>query len=360
MGYLELKKVDKELCDIEKDLNFYSFLNPLNREKEKDKFFSYIEEGKVYNPTFEYPDKSFQPYYKKLGTLLEKVGEKTNLGKLFVDKIKYIRKKISMICASDYEFPVISKRLYGGITEDVIEEAREILKSHSRSFGDERVTPEEMAKQLKKELQEYNLNWDVTISSKIVPKISILSNVETVNINKKYNYTKEELERLKVHEMVHILRGVNGAMQPWKIFKHGLARYEETEEGLAICTESIAGKLKRDKRQLRIYAGRLLSINYGLNNSFYKTFCNLRNYFSPYMAYRLTERVKRGLKNTKNKGAFTKDRYYLTGWRKVENFMSQGNLDTLYVGKIGLEHVNIIEELIHEGILKYPKYKLRI
>lgn len=308
-----LKEIDEKLFQLEKDLDFYSFINPINSEEEKKVFFSHIENGQVYNPRFNYKKSNLSFYRRKLNNLLDKIDNGNLLEKLFIDKITYMQKKLDMLGASDHEFSSISIDLYGGITKSLVDKAKRILTVYPQGSEEEKIAPCEMVKQLKMELQIYSLKWEVKLNSEIISKISILPNSETVYVNVNYSYTEAEVERLKIHEMVHILRAVNGNLQSWKIFKNGLDRYEETEEGLAVWTESEKGKLDFDKRQVRVYAGKLLAIYYGLHSSFYNTFCKIKKYFSSKMAYRLTERTKRGLKNTKIKGAFTKDSHYLRG-----------------------------------------------
>jgi len=146
-------------------------------------------------------------------------------------------------------------------------------------------------------------------------------------------------------------------VQPWEVFRHGLGGYEETEEGLAVYAEDITGMLKLNPFQLKIYAGRALAVDLALKNSFYETFCKLKKYFSPVIAYRLSERVKRGINKAIKKGALTKDFYYLSGWDKVKRYVEKdrGDLEILYTGKIGLEDTKIIRDLIQKGVIIKPE-----
>ncbi|MFH1305108.1 MAG: tyrosine/phenylalanine carboxypeptidase domain-containing protein, partial [Candidatus Omnitrophota bacterium] len=165
-------------------------------------------------------------------------------------------------------------------------------------------------------------------------------------------------ERLKVHEVkVHIYRGVNGNEQPFKIFRDGLAGYDETEEGLAILAEEAAGCFESDTRQMKLYAGRAMAADCCLKGSFHDTFVKLREFFPDELAYRLTERGKRGLKDTSANGGFPRDFHYISGGVKVRQYVeNHGSLSILYVGKIGLEDVDSVRSLLDRGILKRPKH----
>ena len=65
-------------------------------------------------------------------------------------------------------------------------------------------------------------------------------------------------------------------------------------------------------------------------------------------AFMVTMRVYRG-------GGLTKDACYLRGLCKVLAYLAKGGeLAPLFVGKIGIEHVPIVRELMWRGVLKEP------
>ena len=56
--------------------------------------------------------------------------------------------------------------------------------------------------------------------------------------------------------------------------------------------------------------------------------------------------MKRGIHDTTNPGGFLKDHAYLWGRMLVEEYVvAGGDLEPLYVGKIGLEHLSDVHEL---------------
>lgn len=56
-------------------------------------------------------------------------------------------------------------------------------------------------------------------------------------------------------------------------------------------------------------------------------------------------------------GGYTKYFVYKDGFKKVSSFLNDGNsIETLFTGKIGLEDVNLIQELNNVGFFTKPKY----
>ena len=98
-------------------------------------------------------------------------------------------------------------------------------------------------------------------------------------------------------------------------------------------------------------AGRVLATEAMVNGgSFIDTFTSLTkdNNFSEKVAYNITMRIYRG-------GGLPKDAIYLAGLIHVMEYLkNDGNLDILYAGKFNIEHIGLIEELMHRNILKTP------
>jgi len=353
-----LGEIDYNISKIEAKINTYLSFNAINKDKEKDTFLSCLDKNIIYNPKYRYRIRILKGFENQLKDLLHKLNSNDKLESLFRCKIEYILLKLELLKADDDSFTDTSIKLYGLPSSQVLAKAKNILENDtSFKFSKENIKPKIMAQVLRDELKNYNINWRIIEVRNIIPKISISAYNNKILINSNINYTEGEIQRLRVHEMVHVLRAVNGKLQGWDIFKNGLGYYDETEEGLAVYAADISGKLNLDPDRLKVYAGRVLAINIGLENSFYDTFSKLRAYFSLDLAYRLTERAKRGMKDTSRKGVFTKDFYYISGWGKVKEFIeNKGNLDTLYIGKIGLEDVKIAESLLSENVLVKPRY----
>ena len=150
------------------------------------------------------------------------------------------------------------------------------------------------------------------------------------------------------HEIgTHVLTYHNGRRQPLQLLHGGMANYEPLQEGLAVLAEFLVGKL--DRGRLRQLAGRVLAVH-GLSEgaSFTETFRELtrRHGFGERPAFDITLRVHRG-------GGFTKDAVYLRGLARLLQYLADGgDLERLYLGKIALEDVALIEELQWRQVLQ--------
>ncbi|MFH1847173.1 MAG: tyrosine/phenylalanine carboxypeptidase domain-containing protein [Candidatus Omnitrophota bacterium] len=356
---MNLHEIDKRLSGIIKDINFYSLLTPTNQYEEKQKFFKKHRNGQGYNPVFLYRKHDLTVYLKSLETLKAKLDTQDQLERLFKEKMDFAIGQIRLLQSEDHAFTEISAELYGIPDKVCLEEAGNILEKISTTgyvFPDETVTPCEMAVIFQKNLGIAGIDWEVILSDKIIPKITVSGKDKRVYINSRINYTREEVQRLKVHEIdVHVYRGANGDIQPFWIFREGLAGYDETEEGLAIILEEMSGCLRIDNRQEKIYAARALSVEYSIEGAFYDVFIRLKDFFPEEIAYRMAERTKRGLTDTSLSGGFTKDFHYMSGWRKLRKYAEEKkDIKILYTGKIGVEHVEIVEALISSKVLSPP------
>jgi len=61
-------KSDKRLWGLDKKIDIYNYLNPINSEEEKNKFLKEYESGNYYNPQFKYEifDKNIELLYNEL------------------------------------------------------------------------------------------------------------------------------------------------------------------------------------------------------------------------------------------------------------------------------------------------------
>lgn len=108
---------------------------------------------------------------------------------------------------------------------------------------------------------------------------------------------------------------------------------------------------------IKRYSARVIAANYSVKSSFHDIFDELVKYFSPADAFTIVQRVKRGIIDTGIPGGYTKDFVYMEGFQKVGSFLKDGNsIEILFTGKIGLEDVDLVQELIDQGILMKPKY----
>jgi uncharacterized protein (TIGR02421 family) len=351
-----LSEADEIICNSEL-LFSYRLLRPINLLSEQKRFF----QDENYNPVFEYLQlpKELEATIVKLRKLeLPNNAE----GQLLDQKKKEVLKKLEMIqnLGDSEKFTQLATKSYGIPNKTTINSAELLIKEVANNLPSKTLSAEEGVQLLKQALEEYQIpNWNVE-AIELVSSALVEHSTKTLYLDKDQKYSKDFIKRLTVHEIgTHILRRENGEQQKYKIFTLGLADYYPTEEGLAAYHELLSGLASR--RDMRNYALRALAVNYALENSFSSTYKYLRSLgLGKKISFNLTLRVKRGLINTKEPGAFTKDHIYYTGFLKVKTFAeNEGKLEDLYVGKIGVEHVEFLKQF--EWLKKpkyYPKLKL--
>jgi uncharacterized protein (TIGR02421 family) len=152
------------------------------------------------------------------------------------------------------------------------------------------------------------------------------------------------------HEVgTHLLTYFNGRQQPLQQMFAGFACYEELQEGLAVLAEYLAGGLTPTR--LRTLACRVLGVQALVEGrSFVETYHLLHDEhrMAPRSAFMTTLRIYRG-------GGLTKDAIYLRGLKELLAYLAQEHdLEPLYVGKIALAHVPLVQELRRRGIVGPP------
>ena len=163
-------------------------------------------------------------------------------------------------------------------------------------------------------------------------------------------FRADRVEPLLHHEIgTHVVTYQNGARQPLSLLRVGLPGYDETQEGLAVLAEYLAGGL--DPRRLRVLAARVVAVDKMLTGAgFLEIFESLRaDYRIPSRtAWSIATRVVVG-------GGSVKDAIYLRGITRILDALAEGGgLDVLFVGKMALDHIPLIQDLLDRDVLKEP------
>lgn len=245
----------------------------------------------------------------------------------------------------------ISKSLYGAPSTKLVKLAQNIARQPVPTDTSSTVSVKSIQASLQRAIKAYGIRgWNVVLSNK--PVIDVAVEKKEIHIPRRRSLTRNELTRICVHEInAHVLTAENGYLQPFAIFAHGFAGYQETQEGLAIYLES---KLSSDlaAASLRFHAGKVIAVDSMLHDqNFVKTFNIMCSYnYSKDQAWSFTYRAYRG-------GGFTKDYIYLSGFYKIKRFLAQGGkLPDLYVGKIALSDLPLIRKLLRQKLIKPPHY----
>ncbi len=161
-------------------------------------------------------------------------------------------------------------------------------------------------------------------------------------------FRADRVEPLLHHEIgTHVVTYLNGARQPLTLLTIGLPGYDETQEGLAVLAEYLTGGL--DPRRLRVLAARVLAVDRMLaGDGFLEIFESLRGDYSipARTAWSIATRVVVG-------GGSAKDAIYLRGISRILDALAEGStLDALLVGKLALDHIPLVQDLLDRGVLQ--------
>ncbi|MBF0444976.1 MAG: DUF1704 domain-containing protein [Magnetococcales bacterium] len=243
--------------------------------------------------------------------------------------------------------------MFGNVDDELAKLALSILvqvPAKTRTPRSKSITARELAQHAEEEIRHYRgINPDFLVSAQIredLPNGFLVSKNELF-IGNKTKLPAQRLEALLQHEIgVHLLTWFNGQTQPFKLLSHGLAGYEELQEGLAVLAEYLVGGLVGSR--LRILAARVIAIRALVSGAeFIDVFKILHNDhgFSRQVAFHVAMRVYRG-------GGLTKDLVYLRGLDWLLKYLGKGgDIEPLWIGKIGYRHIPFIQELRWRKVL---------
>lgn len=352
-----LLDIDKHIDALVKQIELLSYVNPLNIEEEKARFFS---SKYLTDPVFNYPSIDFDRFklHRKLfESDLESI-EDAEISKLYEDIIYQYSGLIQCIetVGTDKKFYYNCLHCFGTPTENDVENAKFILHFEDEDKGIPKFQPKYSAVEAELFFKSFSENYDFSYSIKHSDKISaiamVLNNIKTLVLNTNHTYSDNEIAVLTNHEIgVHMVTTMNGLLHPLKIFSHGFPNNEETQEGLAVFAEYMSNNLTI--KRLKELAYRVIAVDsLAKGYSFSRTFRLLHNQYDldREEAFYITVRVHRG-------GGFTKDYLYLTGLKKVYDYYHSGkDLSLLLTGKVSLEYVDDIESLIKKGLAVPAKH----
>ena len=342
----DLKAIDRMLSDIDRKLLVLKYLRPINLEEEAER--ARLEPN--YNPVFLQRD--LPEDVEEIRQSLEELdADDSPLGILLRKKRRELFHKLDLLFArgDPSRFVPASLVLYGAPSTALIGFAKahlEVEKKEAELPEEKLLTAEETKEKFEKILEQYGLHeWQVAIKAAMVSDCAV--GEQKVFIREGAKFSESHVASLIAHEIeTHVLTAENGIVQPYSIFRRGFANYLDTQEGLAIWNQNRVLPLGHDKRTMN--AKMVLAVAYAIDHSFSDT----RNYLerelglSHEKALRKTIGLKRGFVRTEEPGAFTRPLVYFRGFRAIDQFVRQGgNMKKLYVGKIAIEDLPLIEKI---------------
>jgi uncharacterized protein (TIGR02421 family) len=344
--------IDARLTEIERGLNLLLNVTPVNAA---EAWADFERSGFATEPNLRLRPLDFEPdlVRRDLYDLeVEKVDDPA-LSALFRAKRDEIARHITMLEDRDTSrFLHGSLQLVGDIGEGLVSSAAELLEmipvqppATGRS-----VTAGAFAEAARAELERYRASYpDFPIRLEVRDDVAeLMVSHGCLLIPATAAFRADRVEPLLHHEIgTHVVTYQNGAKQPLKLLTIGLPGYGETQEGLAVLAEYVTGGL--DPRRLRVLAARVIAVSRLLEGAgFLDIFHELRDRleFAPRTAWSIASRVIVG-------GGSTKDIIYLRGITRILGFMEERrDLDLLLIGKLSLDHVPLVEDLMERGVLR--------
>jgi len=293
-------------------MNLLQFLKPTNLEKEQEKFFS----SSTYNPTFTYNwDKNSieewlaLPSQKKYTSLVEAI---------LSQEPERIVQGAKEVFSTDLD-------------ELLLKNAKEIVAQPRRSLTNQSI--ETLVDLYEEYFALFGFDYRIELSDERGFAVRPSHEEKKITINKNLVMKYNSCEGLVRHELLHIIRSVNG-------IHNGIARsdnYLPTEEGLACYMQNHGGN--EENYSSFQHASRYVATSIALQGSFrdvYEYLCGIG--YEEKLAFRRALRHKSGFVDSAQKGDNMKSSMYFYNLQRVQN-LSEEEIIRLLVGKIAMEEL---------------------
>jgi len=357
-----LKTTDHALAEISQAFDLLLHVTPLNAAQAWEAFQSKRFRRQ---PEFLYRPRPIDPALMKRALYaipIEQIEDPT-LACIYRQKQDELDRQITLVADRNTpRFLYGSLMLFGKVESELLALAKQILEQIPPHLGDDReseyLDAEAFAGAARKEIRHYQ-RQDASLSARVEVRedvTGIFVSQGNFLIGRDAHVPRARVEATLSHEIgTHVLTYHNGHKQPLHEFYTGMAGYEPMQEGLAVLAEYLVGGLSRPR--LRLLAGRVVAVHCIQQGAdFVETFDTLhaQHAFSRKTAYTVCMRVFRG-------GGYTKDVVYLRGLAGLLRQLADDvELGTLLLGKISLEFVPMVEELVWREILTpgplHPRY----
>lgn len=353
--------VDRQLSEVSNAFDFLLQLTPINSD---EAWAEFERSGYSREPQLHYLPTPYDPaeLKRRLYEIPIDRVEDPALQHIFQEKQEELDRKITLLRDRDTpRFLFGSLQLYGTVENDLVRLARNLLeRSDERRDcppGTQILDAHQFARRAQDEFAYYKAQSPEFMGKcQITRKVAgVMVSRGALLINPGLRVSVRRVDALLQHEVsTHLLTYFNGRSQPFRQLYSGLAGYEELQEGLAVLAEYLVGGLTRFR--LRQLAARVISARNLIDGaSFVDTFRMLEREFDlgKRAAFNTTMRTYRG-------GGLVKDAVYLRGLcRMLEHLRRGGALLPLFVGRVAVDHIPIIEELQFRKVLQPAPWRPR-
>lgn len=352
----QVLSVDRQLAEVSSQFKFLLLVTPVNAERSWHEF---AERGYSKPPAFQYRPLDADPMLLKrrlMKIATERVDDPT-LAHVLRQTQDELDRQITMLSdIGTRRFLPGSLQVFGGVEPALLGLAEEILarlQDRDVTASAEPVDAKAFARRANREIKYYQ-RQAASFTARAVVRDDIYSGLLSTGgnllIGRETSIAPRRVEALLQHEIgTHLVTYYNGATQPLRLLKVGLAGYDGLQEGLAVLSEYLVDGLSIAR--VRTLAARVIATESMIRGEpFASTFSQLvdRYGFEKRTAYTIVLRVHRG-------GGLTKDAVYLRGLVEILQYIGKGgDLSSLLVGKLAAEHLPVVRELVLRGVLRKP------
>ncbi|MEO8702980.1 MAG: tyrosine/phenylalanine carboxypeptidase domain-containing protein [Kofleriaceae bacterium] len=350
-----VRESDLALSEIGASFDFLLAISPINVDAAWQEF---CVSGRTVTPRLHYRMLELDPALgkRRLYDLPIDRLEDPALAQLLHDKRRELDRQLGLLEDRDTpRFVYGSLQLYGDVEVELLADARTILATVPRGTpvaASPRCDAEAFATHARAELAYYRETFPALATTVEIRDdvASLVVSHGDLLIPRSLDVAAHRVHALLQHELgTHVVTYANGRAQPLRVLAGGLAGYEALQEGLATFVEYLVGGL--DGERLRLIAARVVAVHRMLaGESFPRIVAELVDEYqiSVRSAFTIALRVVRG-------GGLTKDAIYLRGLTQLLAYLRAGrSLAPLLVGKLALEQVPLIEELLRRELLLPP------
>ncbi len=342
---VDLFAVDRQLYTLHREIPLLKAMRPLDLTQHIEA----LRADPHHEPIFTY-----RPVELDIEETKERIRElKTDaspFGMLLKKRKQELFQRLSMLesIGANEAFTKASIALFGKPTQDLLARAHSDIRQREPFHeSGAKLTAEQVKVRFEDVLMRYGLHqWDVTIQEELVSDCAVGG--RHILLRKGATFSPTHVDALIAHEIeTHALTTENGLHQTYMLLRAGMANYLETQEGLAIYWQNKVLPKHHEKRYWPALG--VVGVSYALTHGFSATRRHLEDIgYSKEKALKKTIGLKRGMGDTSRPGAFTKDLVYYRGHLNIQDFVDAGgDLSRLYIGKVALEDLELVEQLPH-------------
>lgn len=346
----DVREVDAAVAQLNKGVELLDYVNPVNKETARDKFF---RSGYRVNPKFRQRPLPMEPIAFKRAAYsipVTKIRD-PQIQSMYRDIVEAQVSLVEMMAMrGTKDFLFESLKQFGEPSATDLANARYLAHYPEGPEPERPYGAEAAARRMRACVKLYGQDCRVVVAHNLSAKAMFAPARRVVELQAGARFSEDEITALGHHEVgVHLLTTVNAAAQPLHFPRAGMPAYSYTQEGLAILSEYLSGAMHASRLRelgLRVLAVRSMIRDYDFKTTFEMLVdaCGLE----PDRAFDIAVRAYRS-------GGMTKDYLYLSGFKRVHDLWRQGDRwRWLLTGKVSVEYLDLLEELVNRGFLKRP------